>query len=166
MTTGIVQSDGRHMQPHDLDAEESLLGAMVVSPNAMPIATELVVEDDFYRDTHRIVFRTIRDMYGLGKEVDAVTLSAALEAQGVLERVGGKAFVHTLVEIVPAAANVRQYAEIVRETSVLRQLIKRRQRDRRARLRPPRRRPHAARHLRAEGLRHLAAPQLTPTSRP
>ena len=112
------------MQPHDLDAEESLLGAMVVSPNALPIATELVVEDDFYRDTHRIVFRTIRDMYGLGKEIDAVTLSAALEAQGVLERVGGKAFVHTLVEIVPAAANVRQYAEIVRETSVLRQLIK------------------------------------------
>jgi replicative DNA helicase len=112
------------MQPHDLDAEESLLGAMVVSPNALPIATELVVEDDFYRDTHRIVFRTIRDMYGLGKEVDAVTLSAALEAQGVLERVGGKAFVHTLVEIVPAAGNVRQYAEIVRETSVLRQLIK------------------------------------------
>jgi replicative DNA helicase len=124
VTTGIVQNDGRHMQPHDLDAEESLLGAMVVSPNALPIATELVVEDDFYRDTHRIVFRTIRDMYGLGKEVDAVTLSAALEAQGVLERVGGKAFVHTLVEIVPAAANVRQYAEIVRETSVLRQLIK------------------------------------------
>jgi replicative DNA helicase len=124
VTTGIVQSDGRHMQPHDLDAEESLLGAMVVSPNALPIATELVVEDDFYRDTHRIVFRTIRDMYGLGKEIDAVTLSAALEAQGVLERVGGKAFVHTLVEIVPAAGNVRQYAEIVRETSVLRQLIK------------------------------------------
>jgi len=124
VTTGIVQSDGRHMQPHDLDAEESLLGAMVVSPNALPIATELVVEDDFYRDTHRIVFRTIRDMYGLGKEIDAVTLSAALEAQGVLDRVGGKAFVHTLVEIVPAAGNVRQYAEIVRETSVLRQLIK------------------------------------------
>ena len=112
------------MQPHNLDAEESLLGAMVVSPNALPIATELVVEDDFYRDTHRIVFRTIRDMYGLGKEIDAVTLSAALEAQGMLERVGGKAFVHTLVEIVPAVGNVRQYAEIVRETSVLRQLIK------------------------------------------
>ncbi len=57
MATGIVQSDGRHMQPHDLDAEESLLGAMVVSPNAIPIATELVVEDDFYRDTHRLVFQ-------------------------------------------------------------------------------------------------------------
>jgi len=124
VTTGIVEADGRHMQPHDLDAEESLLGAMVVSPNAIPIATELVADDDFYRDTHRVVFRVIRDMYAQGKEVDAVTLSAALEQQGVLERVGGKAFVHTLVEIVPAAANVRQYAEIVRETSVLRQLIR------------------------------------------
>jgi replicative DNA helicase len=124
VATGIAETDGRHMQPHDLDAEESLLGAMVVSPNAIPIATELVSDDDFYRDTHRVVFRVIRDMYAQGKEVDAVTLSAALEQQGVLERVGGKAFVHTLVEIVPAAANVRQYAEIVRETSVLRQLIR------------------------------------------
>ncbi len=124
MTTGIAQADGRHMQPHDLDAEESVLGAMIVSPNAIPVATELLDIDDFYRDTHRLVFKSIRDMYGDGKEVDAVTLSAALEQQGVLDRVGGKAFVHTLVEIVPAAANVRQYAEIVRETSVLRQLIR------------------------------------------
>ncbi|HMK92990.1 MAG TPA: replicative DNA helicase [Thermoleophilia bacterium] len=112
------------MQPHDLDAEASLLGAMIVSPNAIPIATELVDIEDFYRDTHRLVFTSIRQMYSDGKEVDAVTLSAMLEQQGVLERVGGKAFVHTLVEIVPAAANVRQYAEIVRETSVLRQLIR------------------------------------------
>jgi len=124
VATEIVHSDGRHMQPHDLDAEESLLGAMIVSPNAIPIATELVDIEDFYRDTHRLVFKTIRQMYADGKEVDAVTLSASLEQQGVLERVGGKAFVHTLVEIVPAAANVRQYAEIVRETSILRQLIR------------------------------------------
>ena len=120
----MAQADGRHMQPHDLDAEESVLGAMIVSPNAIPVATELLDIDDFYRDTHRLVFKSIREMYGDGKEVDAVTLSAALEQQGVLDRVGGKAFVHTLVEIVPAAANVRQYAEIVRETSVLRQLIR------------------------------------------
>ncbi len=123
MATVDVQSDGTHMQPHDLDAEESLLGAMVVSPNAIPIATELLVEEDFYRTTHRVIFRTIREMYAIGKEVDAVTLSAALEQKGELDHVGGKAFVHTLVEIVPAAANVRQYADIVRETSVLRQLI-------------------------------------------
>jgi replicative DNA helicase len=112
-----------HMQPHNLDAEESVLGAMIVSPNALPIAAELLGVEDFYRDTHRLIFSAIRDMYGRGQEVDAVTLSATLEQQGVLERAGGKSFVHTLVEIVPAAANVRQYAEIVRENSVLRQLI-------------------------------------------
>ena len=112
-----------HMQPHNLDAEESVLGAMIVSPNAIPIVAELLGAEDFYRDTHRVVFKAICDMYGRGQEVDAVTLSAALEQDGALERVGGKAFVHTLVEIVPAAANVRQYAEIVRENSVLRQLI-------------------------------------------
>ena len=123
MVTGSVKTDGSHMQPHDLDAEASLLGAMVVSPNAIPIATELLVEEDFYRTTHRVIFRVIREMYAVGKEVDTITLSAALEHCGELEHVGGKDFVHTLVDIVPAAANVRQYADIVRETSVLRQLI-------------------------------------------
>jgi replicative DNA helicase len=117
------QQMARHMQPHNLDAEESVLGAMIVSPNAIPIATESLAVEDFYRDSHRLVFAAIREMYGSGQEVDAVTLSAMLEKQGVLERAGGKAFVHTLVEMVPAAANVRQYTEIVRENSVLRQLI-------------------------------------------
>jgi replicative DNA helicase len=82
VTTGVAQAEGRHMQPHDLDAEESVLGAMIVSPNAIPVATELLDQDDFYRDTHRMVFRTIREMYGDGKEVDAVTLSAASRAEG------------------------------------------------------------------------------------
>ncbi len=100
-------------EPHNLEAEESLLGAMAVNPKAIPIAIEVVAADDFYRDTHRVVFRVIRDMHALGEEVDAVTLSAELERQGVLLDGGVKAFVHTLVEVVPAAANVRQYAEIV-----------------------------------------------------
>jgi replicative DNA helicase len=124
VATQSAESLARHMQPHDLDAEESVLGAMILSPNAIPIVTEIVGPEDFYRDTHRVVFRIIREMYGKGQEVDAVTLSAALEKEGALETVGGKAFVHTLVEIVPAAANARQYAEIVREASILRQLIR------------------------------------------
>ena len=124
MATQNAEQLSRHMQPHNLDAEESVLGAMIVSPNAIPIVTEIVGVDDFYRDTHRTVFRVVYEMYAKGQEVDAVTLSAALDQQGVLENVGGKAFVHTLVDIVPAAANARQYAEIVRETSVLRQLIR------------------------------------------
>jgi replicative DNA helicase len=123
-TQNVEPQLAHHMQPHNLDAEESVLGAMIVSPNAIPIATEVVGGDDFYRETHRIIFRTIYDMYGRGQEVDAVTLSASLEQQGALEHIGGKSFIHTLIEIVPAAANVRQYAEIVRETSVLRQLIR------------------------------------------
>ena len=124
MATQSAESLARHMQPHDLDAEESVLGAMILSPNAIPIVTEILGVEDFYRDTHRVVFRIMREMYGKGQEVDAVTLSAALEKEGALEAVGGKAFVHTLVEIVPAAANARQYADIVREASILRQLIR------------------------------------------
>jgi len=112
------------VQPHDLDAEESVLGATIASPNAVPIAVELLTANDFYRDTNRLIFGAVRKMYAAGVEVDPVTLSAALEQEGVLERVGGKDYVHTLVDVVPAATNVRHYAEIVRETSVLRRLIR------------------------------------------
>ncbi|HJW75946.1 MAG TPA: replicative DNA helicase, partial [Thermoleophilia bacterium] len=112
-----------HVPPHNLEAEESVLGAMVISPNAIAAVTEILSPNDFYRDSHRAIYRCILALYARGGEVDAVTLSAELEHEGILEKVGGKAFVHTLVEIVPAAANARQYAEIVRETSVLRALI-------------------------------------------
>jgi len=112
-----------HVPPHNLEAEESVLGAMVISPNAIAAVSEILTPDDFYRDSHRAIYRCILALYARGDEVDAVTLSAELEHEGILERVGGKATVHTLVEIVPAAANARQYAEIVRETSVLRALI-------------------------------------------
>ena len=98
-------------------------GRWSISPNAIAAVTEILSPDDFYRDSHRAIYRCILALYARGDEVDAVTLSAELEHEGILEKVGGKAFVHTLVEIVPAAANARQYAEIVRETSVLRALI-------------------------------------------
>ena len=123
MATDPTQQPARHVPPHNLEAEQSVLGAMVMSPNAIPVVTEILQADDFYRETHRLIYRSILTLYAKGAEVDAVTLSAELEQQGVLEHVGGKAFIHTLPEIVPAASNARQYAEIVRETSVLRQLI-------------------------------------------
>ncbi len=97
---------------------------MLVNPNAIAAVAELLSADDFYRDSHRLVFRAVIALYDRGQEVDIVTLSAQLERDGVLERAGGREFIHTLAEFVPAAANATHYAHIVREQSVLRAFIR------------------------------------------
>jgi hypothetical protein len=107
------QAKSTKVAPYDLEAEESLLGAMIVSPSAIPVAIGLVAEDDFYRDTNGLVFGAIGAIHERGDPVDVVTLGTELDCRGLLERVGGKAYLHTLVDVCPAAANVRRYAEIV-----------------------------------------------------
>ncbi len=113
-----------HLPPHNLEAEQSVLGAMLVNPNAITAVAELLSPDDFYRDTHRLIYRGVITLFERGEEVDVITLGAQLEREGVLERAGGREFVHTLAEFVPAAANAAHYASIVREQSVLRSLIR------------------------------------------
>ena len=147
-----------HVPPHNLEAEQSVLGSMLINPNAIPVVAELVVAEDFYRETHRLIFAAILSLYEKGEEVDVVTLSAELERQGVLERVGGRDFVHTLAEMVPAATNALQYAGIVREQSVLRALIQVGNEIAELGYQHPDEAHQPARPLRAEGLRHLAAP--------
>jgi replicative DNA helicase len=112
------------LPPHDLEAEQSVLGAMLVNPNAIAAVAELLTADDFYRDTHRLIYRAALSLYDRGQEVDVVTLSAQLERDGTLDRAGGREFIHTLAEFVPAAANAAHYAGIVREQSVLRAFIR------------------------------------------
>ena len=111
------------LPPHNQEAEQSVLGAMLVNPNAITAVTEALVAEDFYRDTHRLIYRAILELDKRSEEVDVVTVSAQLDRQGVLERAGGREFVHTLAEFVPAATNAVYYAGIVREQSVLRALI-------------------------------------------
>jgi replicative DNA helicase len=113
-----------HLPPHNLEAEQSVLGAMLVNPNAITAVAESLTADDFYRDTHRLIYRAALTLFERSEEVDVVTLSAQLEREGMLERAGGREFVHTLAEFVPAAANAGHYAGIVREQSVLRSLIR------------------------------------------
>jgi len=119
-----LETPTSHLPPHDLEAEQSVLGAMLVNPNAITAVAESLSADDFYRDTHRLIYRAVLALYDKGEEVDVVTLSAQLDREGVLERAGGREFVHTLAEFVPAAANAAHYAGIVREQSVLRALIR------------------------------------------
>jgi replicative DNA helicase len=110
--------------PHDLDAEESVLGAMLVSENAIAIVSEMLRAEDFYRRSHATMYETILQVYGEGGTVDSITLINALQNKGQLDEVGGKAAVHTLASTVPAVANAYRYAEIVRDSSTYRNLIR------------------------------------------
>jgi replicative DNA helicase len=109
--------------PHNVEAEESVLGSMLLSRDAIAEVLELLHEDDFYRPGHRTVFRSVLDLYSHGQAVDPVTVAEELRRSGELADVGGAPFVHTLVSSVPTAANAAYYARIVKEAGILRRLI-------------------------------------------
>jgi replicative DNA helicase len=109
--------------PHSIDAEESLLGAMLLSEQAISAVTGVVTADDFYRPAHRHVFDAIQGLYGAGQGVDPVTVADELDQAGVLESVGGPATLVTLQARTPAITNALHYAKIVEEKSLLRKLI-------------------------------------------
>jgi replicative DNA helicase len=109
--------------PHNVEAEESVLGSMLLSKDAIAEVLELLREDDFYRPAHRTVFRAVLELYGHGDAVDAITVAEELRRNGALADIGGAPFLHTLVASVPTAANAAYYARIVKEAGVLRRLI-------------------------------------------
>lgn len=110
--------------PHNLEAEQSLLGSILISADAIPLAMEIVKPEDFYREAHRHVYEAIVNLYARGEPADPITTAEELKARGVLEQVGGKPYLHTLVSIVPTAANAKYYAQIVERNGILRSLIK------------------------------------------
>ena len=109
--------------PHNIEAEESVLGSMLLSKDAIAEVLELLREDDFYRPAHRTVFHSVLELYGHGDAVDAITVAEELRRNGALVDIGGAPFLHTLVASVPTAANATYYARIVKEAGVLRRLI-------------------------------------------
>lgn len=112
------------VQPHSLEAEQSMLGAMLLSHEVIPEIAELVRSDDFYYDKHGLVYDALMSLYTEGEPVDAITVAERMKANGTLESVGGKPFIHTLLNTVPTAANARYYAHIVEKNATLRSLIK------------------------------------------
>jgi replicative DNA helicase len=110
--------------PQNLEAEESVLGAMMISPLAIGAVSEILDASDFYRESHGKIFRAALQLYGKNEPVDAITLTNELEQRGELDEIGGRVRLHELAKLVPATANVRHYAEIVRETATLRGLIR------------------------------------------
>jgi replicative DNA helicase len=109
--------------PQDIAAEQSVLGAMLLSKDAIADVVEVLRPTDFYRPAHESIYDTILDLYARGEPADAVTLCAELTRRGDLVRVGGAPYVHTLVSGVPTAANAGYYAGIVHEKAVLRRLV-------------------------------------------
>jgi replicative DNA helicase len=111
------------MPPQDQAAEQSVLGSMLLSKDAIADVVEVIKGLDFYRPAHETVFDALIDLYGRGEPVDPVTAVAELSRRGELVRVGGAPYLHTLSASVPTAANARYYAEIVREKAILRRLV-------------------------------------------
>jgi replicative DNA helicase len=106
----------------DLDAEQSVLGGMLLSKDAIGDVVEVLKGHDFYRPAHETVFSAILDLYARGEPADPITTAAELAKRGELERVGGTPYLHTLVNAVPTAAMAQSYAEIVAELAVWRRL--------------------------------------------
>jgi len=109
--------------PQNIEAEQAVLGAMMIDKEAISKATEILRENDFYRQDHRAVYQVIVDLFSKNQAVDMVTVTEALKREGKLEDVGGIQFITYLANAVPTAANISYHAKIVEEKSLLRQLI-------------------------------------------
>jgi replicative DNA helicase len=109
--------------PHDVAAEQCVLGGMLLSKDAISDVMETIRPDDHYRPAHQIVHEAILELYGRGEPVDPVTVSDLLNKRGELTRIGGPTYLHTLIASVPTAANAGYYARIVRERAILRRLV-------------------------------------------
>lgn len=109
--------------PQDLAAEQSVLGAMLMSKDAIANVIELVRGRDFYKPAHELIFETILGLYGRGEPADPITVAAELTRRGEIARTGGHVYIHDLLSSVAIAANAAYYAQIVREKAILRRLV-------------------------------------------
>lgn len=110
--------------PHNIEAEQSVLGSMLVDKEIIPMVMEILNSEDFYKESHKVIFDSIMDLFDAGEPVDLVTVSERLRKSDNLEAVGGIGYLTDIAVAVPTTANVKHYAGIVWEKSILRKLIK------------------------------------------
>ncbi|AIT62061.1 replicative DNA helicase [Corynebacterium doosanense] len=115
--------DEYRQPPHDREAEQGVLGAMLLSPNTVMEVVEELSPEDFYYPAHHLIYKAILDLYAGGTDIDPLIVGGRLDRMNELERAGGAPYLHTLISTVPTAANARYYAEIVAEKAVLRRLV-------------------------------------------
>lgn len=110
--------------PHSIEAEQSVLGSMIMDHDAVIVASEILRASDFYRPDHAQIFAAIMELYTSGNPIDLITIQDKLVQHGVLEQVGGLSYIADLASSVPTSAHIKQYAKIVQEKATLRKLIK------------------------------------------
>ena len=123
MPAAATATERALVPPQNLDAEESVLGAMMLSPGAIGAVSEVLDAGAFYRESHAKIYRAALALFARGEPVDAITVADELEERGELEDAGGRIRMHELARLVPATANAAHYARIVREMAILRGLI-------------------------------------------
>lgn len=121
--TGYEQSSGLRIPPHSNEAEQSVLGSLMLDENAWEVVAERVIDNDFYQHSHRLIFRAIELLITEEQFVDLVTVAAKLEELGTIEQTGGRAYLNSLTNSIPSTENCAAYADIVRERSQQRRLI-------------------------------------------
>ena len=109
--------------PYNLEAEESVLGAILLKPDAISRILDIVKPDDFYKNGHQVIFETMLEFYEKGEVIDHVLLIDRLKRKNLLETIGGEGAIFNLLNTVPTAANIEMYSKIVKEKSVLRKII-------------------------------------------
>jgi replicative DNA helicase len=123
-TTVAKRVEALNLPPQSLEAEQALLGAILVDGVSLPRVLETRLTDvDFYRETHSLIFKAMRDHFERGEPVDVITLAETLKRNGSLDKIGGYAYLSELSDAVATSANVEHYARIIRECSILRRLI-------------------------------------------
>ncbi len=125
MTTLIDRDVSRsHVPPHSVEAEESVLGSVLMSAEAVNVALEKLQPEDFYRPVHQVIFQAVADLFNGNQPIDAITVTEELRRASALERIGGVVFLTSLIDAVPTASNIDYYAGIVEEHALRRRLMR------------------------------------------
>src|ERR671923_2592587 len=122
MATTLPLAAGR-VPPHDLDAEISVIGSVLLDPLSIAKVLQFLRPEDFYRENNGQIYRAALDLFAAGEPIDNVTLASQLQSMGLLERVGGRAQLASMQGSVPTAANIEYYGRIVKEKAYKRRLI-------------------------------------------
>ena len=122
-TTSRPDPSLQHLPPQNLEAEESLISAILIDNATLLEVLEVLAPEDFYRTSHQRIFSAMKELFGLSEPVDLITLTNKLKENGHLEETGGAAYLARLLDTAPVAANAEHYARIVHDKACLRRLI-------------------------------------------
>ncbi|KKR05953.1 MAG: Primary replicative DNA helicase [Parcubacteria group bacterium GW2011_GWC2_39_14] len=118
----MSNNDLGRIPPQNLEAEQSLLGALLIDKNSFDKIADIVNPEDFYKDAHRYIFETMRNLYSKQEPIDLLTVTNALEEKNILDKVGGRSYIANLANLVPTSSHIIQYANIIKKKATLRRL--------------------------------------------